>query len=128
MKELALYFTPNNTPDAMKLRGIMVRMGIRVRNITPEDFNQKVGYLAEVPGYEDPEDTENMPVTIIDEEMLVMHRFSNGRIDELLKKMKDAKIPRVNMKAVVTENNCGWTFTQLYEEIAREHQKMHDPE
>ena len=30
----------------------------------------------------------------------------------------------MELKAVVTESNAGWTFYHLYEEIKEEHQRM----
>lgn len=38
--------------------------------------------------------------------------------------MRKAGVPKINLKAVVTEHNIGWTFRQLYEEIKKEHEQM----
>ena len=58
-KEMVLYYTPEKSADDQKLKGVLVRLGIRIRNITPEQIQQKVGYLAGLPGFE--EETEKEP-------------------------------------------------------------------
>ena len=67
-------------------------------------------------------DAEAVPV--IPEEMLVMYGFTGRRIDELLAGLRKAGVPKVELKAIVTETNAGWTFYHLYEEIKEEHERM----
>jgi hypothetical protein len=38
--------------------------------------------------------------------------------------MRKAGIPRIPLKAVVTDTNRTWTFAKLYEEISEEHRLM----
>lgn len=52
MKETVLYYTPEPARQSRTLKGILVRMGIRIRNISPQQVNQTVGALAGVPGFE----------------------------------------------------------------------------
>ena len=123
--ESVLYYNPG-TPETMehvaKLKGVLVRMGIRIRNVSPEQVNQTVGYLAGVPGFEENKEAGEPPV--IGEEMLVLKQFSNRRLDELLLNLRRAGVPRIALKAVLTEHNCGWTFYALYNELREEHEKM----
>ena len=56
MKETVLYYTPQPTKQSRTLKGILVRMGIRIRNISPQQVNQTVGMLAGVPGFEEKTD------------------------------------------------------------------------
>ncbi len=123
--ESVLYYNPG-TPETMehvaKLKSVLVRMGIRIRNVSPEQVNQTVGYLAGVPGFEENKDAGEAPV--IGEEMMVLKQFSNRRLDELLLNLRKAGVPRIALKAVLTEHNCGWTFYALYHELREEHEKM----
>ena len=43
---------------------------------------------------------------------------------ELLDKLKKEGVPKINLKAVVTETNAGWTVYQLYEQLREEHAQM----
>lgn len=122
MKETVLYFSPKKTPQTAALKGLLIRMGIRIRNIAPE----QVGALAGAAGFEksgaastaDPEALEKLQ-----EEMLVLCNFSEARLDALLQGMRRSGI-RIALKAMLTESNAGWTFLQLYEELLKEHAIM----
>ena len=126
MKETVLYFTPQKTPQTAALKGLLIRMGIRIKNITPEQVNEQVGALAGVPGFEqsgaeatiDPE-----AAAPLQEEMLVLCNFSEARLDALLHGMRRSGI-RIALKAMLTESNASWTFRQLYEELSEEHARM----
>lgn len=122
MREMVLYYNTVQNPNVAKLKGVLVRMGVRIKNITPEQVTQTVGYLAGIEGYPESEMPEVLPV--IEEEMLVMRGFTSRRIDELLMNLRKAGVPKIALKAVVTESNSGWSFYHLYEEIREEHEKM----
>ena len=52
MKETVLYFSPKKTPQTAALKGLLIRMGIRIRNIAPEQVQELVGALAGAAGFE----------------------------------------------------------------------------
>lgn len=122
MRETVLYYTPVHSPKVTKLKGVLVRMGIRIKNIAPEQVTQQVGYLAGLDGFGAQEAEGELPV--LAEEMLVMKDFTSRRIDELLFNLRKAGVEKIQLKAVMTESNKGWTFCQLYQEIKEEHEKM----
>ena len=125
-KEMVLYYQPEkdrqsgNDTKAAKLKAVLVRMGIRIKNISPEQVNQTVGYLAGLDGFEEKEQ-EGCPGV---EEILVMKNFSNRRIDELLLNLRRAGVPKIDLKAVITDTNCKWNFYDLYLELKKEHDTM----
>lgn len=129
-KEMVLYYQPErekeagNASKAAKLKGVLIRMGIRIKNITPEQTGQTVGYLAGFDGFDERETEEGTVLPELEEEMLVMKNFTNRRIDELLAGLRRAGVPKVELKAVVTKTNCGWTFYALYEELKKEREAM----
>ena len=128
--ELVLYYStgdPRMKKQEMMMKSVLVRMGVKIRNVTPDQVLESVGYLAGVAGFEKREavdlaETEEMPQ--ITEQMLVMKDFTSRRIDTFLLNLRKAKVPKINLKAVVTEQNAGWSFYHLYEEIGEEHRKM----
>lgn len=134
MKEMVLYYSPAPAAYVAKLKGVLVRMGIRIKNIGPEQINQKVGYLAGMPGFTETvkdasQEEEKLPQSeeaalSIPEEMLVMKNFTSRRIDELLTNFRKAGVPKIALKAVITEQNSQWTFYQLYGELKSEHAAM----
>ena len=128
--ELVLYYStgdPRMKKQEMMMKSVLVRMGVKIRNVAPDQVLESVGYLAGVPGFGKREaadlvETEEMPQ--ITEQMLVMRDFTSRRIDTLLFNLRKAKVPKINLKAIVTEQNAGWSFYHLYEEIGEEHRKM----
>lgn len=133
-REIVLYYNPDASVRVTKLKGVLVRMGIRIRNVAPEQVLDTVGALAGIPGYkstskeaaENPvrSDANHTGLPLIGQEVLVMHGFSGSRIDELLAGLRKAGVSKVELKAVVTETNAGWSFFHLYEEIKKEHERM----
>lgn len=126
-KEMVLYYQPEkdrksgNDTKAAKLKAVLVRMGIRIKNITLDQVSQTVGYLAGFDGFEEMEQEE---CPYVEEEILVMKNFSNQRIDELLLNLRRAGVPKVQLKAVITDTNCKWKFCDLYLELKKEHDTM----
>ena len=128
-KEMVLYYTPEKSADDQKRKGVLVRMGIRIRNIAPEQAGQQVGYLAGLPGFAEqvcpePEAGAQTEPLAIPERMLVFCGFTERGIGELLSQFRRAKLPPVPMKAVLTEHNSGWSFYRLYQELRLEHEAM----
>ena len=126
MKETVLYFSPKKTPQTTALKCLLIRIGIRIRNIAPGQVQEQVGALAGTAGFEkagaastaDPKALEKLQ-----EEMLVLCNFSEARLDALLQGMRRSGI-RIALKAMLTESNASWTFLQLYEELSEEHARM----
>ena len=126
MKEMILYYAPENTPHTSLLRGVMAQMGIKVKNLTPERCIQRIGYLVGMDGVEKREVSDGFRkyAPVMNEEMLVISVFWEERLEELLDKLKKEGVPKINLKAVVTETNAGWTVYQLYEQLREEHAQM----
>ena len=121
-KELVLYYTPEKSDADRLLKGVLVRMGVRIRNIAPEQTGEKVGALAGLPGFEEQAGETEAPV--IPEKLLVLRGFSQRRLQELLGGLRKAKVPPIPLKAMVTEHNADWTLYELYQEIQKEHEMM----
>ena len=140
MTETVLYYNPGR-PETMKhvamMKSVLVRMGVRIKNIGPEQVLEKVGYLAGMDGYEaagssagaegtGAEGTGAGPgeLPVIPEEVMVLKQFSGQRLDMLLSGLRRAGVPRIALKAVLTEHNSDWTFYHLYQELKEEHETM----
>ena len=147
MKEVVLYYAPENAVYAGLIKGVLVQMGIRIKNLTPGRCEKKIGYLAGLDGFEDevaescvPKDNvlegdtlEREVVTkigqqasprAINEELLVLCGFTEKRLDQLLEKLKKAGVPRSVMKAIVTQSNAHWTVYELYGHLVEERKQF----
>ncbi len=127
MRECVLYYAPAQAPQTAKLKGILVRMGIRIRTVAPEQTGERIGALAGMDGYETGKGADESAGALeaekISDEVLVMCLSSERRLEELLAALRKGGI-RIPLKAVVTKSNCDWTFCELYEELKREHEAM----
>lgn len=134
IRETVLYYNPDSDPvRTSKLKGVLVSMKIRIRNIGLDQVDKTIGTLVGVDSFEDDmdctRDQETMPDhdgkrTDLDQEMLVMFGFTSRRIDELLSRLRKSGVSKIALKAVVTEDNRMWTFRRLYGELKEEHEKM----
>lgn len=119
--ETVLLYNLNNE-KGRKIRFLLVRMGMRIRVVEKEDYGKPLGVLA---GMKDVTlEDENAPVEDFDDEMMVLHRFTDKRLDAFLQAMRKEGIERVDLKAILTPTNCRWNSWQLFQEIQEEHRTM----
>ena len=124
--ELVLYYGTNDPgmkKHEMMMKSVLVRMGVKIRNVKPEQVMETIGCLADMPGFQERKNVDE-PLPVIPEQMLVMKDFTGSRIDTLLYQLRKAGVPKIDLKAIVTEHNCGWRFYKLYEELKEEHRLM----
>lgn len=128
MKELVLYYAPEGTAHVGQLKGILSQMGIRIKNLTSERCTQKIGYLAGSDGFEKRTVSAGYGkyAPVMDRELLVLCGFTEERLDQLLEHMKLAGIPRIGLKAIMTDTNADWTVHQLYRQLCEEHAQFRD--
>lgn len=126
-KEMVLYYCPEkdsqkgNDSRIARLKAVLVRMGIRIKNITPDQAGQTVGYLAGIEGFEEQPSAE---YPLVEDEILVMKNFSSRKIDELLMNLRRSGVSKIALKAVITDTNSKWSFYELYQELKKEHETM----
>lgn len=128
-KELVLYYTPEKSEADRLVKSVMIRMGIRIRNIGPEQTMEKTGVLA---GFSESQETTEIlreetasgGLPVIPEKMLVFCGFGRKKLEELLFQLRRAGAPAIPMKAVLTEQNSKWSLYELYQELLEEHAKM----
>lgn len=119
-RETVLLYQPEGSELGAQLKPILVRMGVRLKNVTSDAVGKTVGCLLGRKGFDA---RENPEAPALGQPMLVMDGFTDKRLEILLREMRSAGVS-VPYKAVVTENNLGWLFHQLFDELAAEHAAM----
>ena len=106
-----------------KIRMICMKLGLGIRTVEPEEFGEKIGYAAKLPGYETTGAgaADNVPFT---DEMLVFKGFSRSMLDTFLAELRKGGCT-VSLKAVVTDANRDWDSYTLHAAVAAEHVIMH---
>lgn len=121
MNEIALFY--NFSEERMrKARFALLPLRIRTKTVSKSEFNQPLGYLAGIKGIE-PAETEFVG-SGFDEEMIVMHNFTNKTVDSLIRALNKCGVGRVPLKAVITPTNKDWNSVQLFEAVKADSDEM----
>lgn len=124
-KETVLLY--NIKPEsAKKLKLILLKMGVKIKTIDHSLLNQPIGALLNKKDFE--LSYEKYVGEGFEDEMLIMNGFFSHRVDQLLNEIKKAGLPKINLKAIVTEHNIHWNSIELRDELMREHLKYKELE
>lgn len=122
--EMALLYNFDQTEKGRKVKFALIQMGIRIKNVSKEQFNQPIGGLCGLKEYPLLEEEYNGDG--FTEEMLVMKGMGTRRIDELILKLRKNKVEKIQLKAIITPSNQGWDSVKLFEELKKENKEMTD--
>ena len=120
MTELFMYNLSGK--KAIAIKNICRALNIGVREITPEEYGIRLGFIL---GLSDEEKTGDS--AIFSEEMLYLVGFPDGLLSVFLKLLRSKKCA-VALKAIATETNLGYTSSELYKEISAAHMAMNSGE
>lgn len=146
-REVVLLYRFRDTEIGRQLHAVAARMGILCKVVEEEQTEETLGALLKLPGFASagaadsmendmrPETgTENSTGDNADEntggkpeltrQVMIMHGFTNQRLNEFLQNMRKAGMPIIPLKAIVTPQNISWTFRTLYEELEKEHEAV----
>lgn len=124
MKETVLLYNINNKNTRSIIQLIAVQMKIRVRTITPSQYHMPLGLLA----FGKPEDQKEYLTDDpagFDDAMLVFAGISGTRLHAFLAQMAKKRVPKIDLKASLTEHNAVWDSVTLHEELVKEHTSLH---
>lgn len=129
-----LYYSPAGNRKANKTKALIVRLGVKLINVSEDDVNKTVEELIGSEEIREPDfgadpDEETVHASgdqpdaelpeKISEEMIVFFNFSGEAFDRVLRELKKSHAS-VQLKAMVTKTNSTWSFIKLYAEISAE--------
>ena len=117
---LVLFYNITDTEKRAKLQFAFFKLGLRAREIHPEEYAHPIGYLAGREGFSAAEPYTGEGFS---DEMLVLCDLSNSQLNRLLEQLRQSRAT-VALKAVLTEHNAQWSSEALHREISREHAAM----
>ena len=121
MNELALFY--NFSDERLrKAKFALMPLKIRVKKVEKEDFNQPIGFLADIKGITPV--AEKYDGSGFDDEMIVMHNFTSKSIDLLIKALNKCGVGRVPLKAVITPTSKEWDSITLIKALKADHEEM----
>ena len=107
-----------SAPEFSKLKQIFAMLHLRMRMVGPDRYHIPLEELARGKG-EPGEAAEPIP-----ESMLVFCYMGQALLNQVLEIIRLAKLPPIQLKAVLTENNRTWDTMQLREELLREQEAI----
>ena len=130
MKETILLYNLHSPATRNKIKFLCIQGGIHIRVVDKDQYHIPVGTLAfgkkeDIESYINSENTESSESNAsFDDPMLVFAGFTGTKLDQFLNAMRKQKIPRINLKAMLTEHNVNWDSVTLHDELAKEHEAM----
>ena len=121
MEETVLLYNIDKTEPGKAMISILKKLDVKVVIVKTKDLMNPVGYLL---GNSDYKRSTDKIKEVPQDEMMVLSGFDDKQVDVLLQIFQKANIPFIPLKAIVTEQNAGWSFYHLYEEIGEEHRRM----
>ena len=114
MKETILLYNLDSAAIRNKIKFLCIQGGIHIRVVEKNQEDMEL-YLRS-------ENSEEKPS--FNDPMLVFAGFTGQKLDQFLNAMRKQKIPKINLKAMLTEHNVKWDSMTLHDELAREHEAM----
>lgn len=111
-----------NKDRLQSLRLVCMMLKIQLKPVARQDLLQPVGALLGIDGIERVE--ESFVGDDCREEMIFLCGIDRQTLDKLLFAIKRSKLQRIDLKAMLTPHNVGWSGAKLLQELAEEHQYM----
>lgn len=117
MNETLLYY--HLKEDVKKPICIIAKqLGVKVQEIKDQDIHETMGYLLKVPGFKKSEESgKDVP----EDSFIFFAGMSGEQLDIILEIFKNAKIPYIPLKAMLTNDNIQYPFYVLYDNVKQEY-------
>ena len=127
-KEQVLFYQFRDEEKLHLARKVLSRLGIASKVLPEEAWREKVGYLLGMKGFQAAGAAVKDDGFVFPHEVMVLQNIRNKRLDEVLLALKEAGVPQVRFKSVVTPFNTLWTLRRLCETMQKEHAALLEQE
>lgn len=121
-EEVILLYNFKDKTELEKLKALLEKLKIKFIVADEKAYQQKVGYLFGLKGFNENEDDGS--IFDFKYELMMFHNFSRARLDTVLKKMREEEIKVPICKAIVTSFNRFWKLRRVCETMEKEHLSM----
>ena len=102
-----------NEEKLKMIKMVCMMMQVRFKEVARAEYEQPLGALLGISGIENHGEE-------FQEEMLVLHGFDGSKLQKFLIALQRVGVGRIELKAMITENNKSWNGLALYEELCQE--------
>ena len=121
MQETVLLYNIDKTDAGKAIISILEKLNVEVIIVKSSDLMSPIGNILGADNFE--RGTEAL-TEIPQDDMMVMAGFEDKQVDLLLQIFKEANIPFIPLKAIVTQTNVNWTFMQLLKNVKTEYMEL----
>ena len=110
---------------ALRLAALVAKA--QVKEVPPEDFGRKLGFLANMKGFAAGGEAEGAAPPkeeLPQKEFVYLAGFDRPGLDRFLAAVQRGKLRRIDLKAMATPVNVQWTPLRLFKELQDEHSYM----
>ena len=104
-----------NEEKLKMIKMVCMMMQVRFKEVARAEYEQPLGALLGISGIEN--HGEVYQGEEFQEEMLVLHGFDGSKLQKFLIALQRVGVGRIELKAMITENNKSWNGLALYEEL-----------
>ena len=117
MQETVLYY---RLSESMKtpIVAILSQLDVCLKEINEEDAYQQMGYLLGLPGFKERDGEVKKDLS---QPFLFFAHFSSEQIDLVLDVFKQAGVPYIPYKAMLTNDNVVYSFEDVYTNVENEY-------
>lgn len=123
-KEQVLFYRFEDEDKLALARKTLNKLGISSQVLPEEAWREKVGYLLGEKGFKSVAAPAAEDTFVFPHEVMILQNIRNKRLDEVLMALKEAGVPHIRFKSVVTPFNMLWTLQRLCMTIQKEHAFM----
>lgn len=117
---ILLYSVPADIHRAIAEIGLTI--GIDCKKIARARFNQKLGCHIGAPGYM--QTAERYEGQELPSPMILFSGLSDRMLDSFLAAYKQAGLPEMPYRAIVTKYNINWNALDLFQELVQERESL----
>lgn len=140
MRPTILLYNIMDKTRLLKIYQALLPLGFRIRLVDQSEFALPIGQLAGMDSGNAQENTAELPAEIAESasvsctqeeretfsaEMAVMAGFTSAQVDAFILALRKKGVGRIDYKAVLTPTNRTWDSVKLYQELKKEHERMH---
>jgi hypothetical protein len=131
-RQMVHYLGRPDEVRSLNVREFCKRHAILLKSVGPAELDCIVGTFFDLPADEagdggatvdvqDPRTEEALPADL---ELFLLSGFDAQNRDQVLKEMREDEVGQAALKAMLTEQNAGWTLRRLLADVRREHEIM----
>lgn len=120
-EELVLFYNFRDEAILTLARKTLHKMNIKTKVLRESDWKEKLGFLLGMHGFQPMHSSEPADAFSFPHEVMILQNVYKKRLDNVLFALKQAGVPHIKFKSVVTPFNTLWTLRRLCETMQKEH-------